>query len=250
LQLQPVVALRQQRVAGVEAQLRWRHPVLGEIPAAEFLPIAERTGVVGEIQRWALEAAMLATAALPVTDAPLRLGVDVPAAWAASGTLLTDVQAALDRTGFGPERLVLELAEQSVLAGDERVRLDLTTLRLMGVHLALDDFGAGEMSLASLTRLPIDILKLDRSFIARVDRDEQRRALCESVVGIGRALGLDVVAAGIETPAQLAAVQAFGAGFAQGFLLARPMPATDLARTLTERGGALWPGLVGSNGSR
>jgi EAL domain-containing protein (putative c-di-GMP-specific phosphodiesterase class I) len=167
-------------------------------------------------------------------------------AWAAGGTLLSDVEAALHRTEFAPERLVLEVAEEAVLAGDERVRLDLTTLRLMGVHVALDDFGAGDMSLASLTRLPIDILKLDRSFIARVDRDEQRRALCESVVGIGRALGLDVVATGVETPAQLAAVQAFGAGFAQGFLLARPLPAEDLAGTLAAHDGALWPGLVGS----
>jgi EAL domain-containing protein (putative c-di-GMP-specific phosphodiesterase class I) len=126
------------------------------------------------------------------------------------------------------------------------VRLDLAALRLMGVHIALDDFGAGPASLASLTRLPIDILKLDRSFVGLVDRDPQRRALCESVVGIGRALGLDVVAEGVETPAQLAALQAAGAGFAQGFLISRALPPADLAWTLRDRAGVLWPGLAGS----
>jgi predicted signal transduction protein with EAL and GGDEF domain len=128
----------------------------------------------------------------------------------------------------------------------EPVARELGDLRELGVGVALDDFGAGEASLASLTRLPIDILKLDRSFVARVDRDPQSRALCESVVGIGRALGLDVVAEGVETPDQLAAVRAFGVGFAQGFLLARPMAAADLARAPEERDGVLWPGLIGS----
>jgi PAS domain S-box-containing protein/diguanylate cyclase (GGDEF)-like protein len=246
LLLQPIVSLEEQRVTGLEARLRWRHPELGDIPEAEFLPIAERAALVADLQRFALEEAMRATAALPSAGEPLRLGVGVPTGWAAGGTLLTDVQAALERTGFGPERLVLELTEETVLSGDERVGLDLTTLRLMGVHIALDDFGAGQASLVSLTRVPIDILKLDRSFIARVDHDPQSRALCESVVGIGRTLGLDVVAEGVETPAQLGAVQAFGAGFAQGFLIARPLPPADLARLLSEHDGQLWPGLVGS----
>jgi diguanylate cyclase (GGDEF)-like protein/PAS domain S-box-containing protein len=246
LLLQPIISLEEQRVTGVEAQLRWRHPELGDIPAAEFLPIAERAGLAADLQRFALEEAMRATDALPSAGEPLRLGVAVPTGWAAGGTLLGDVQTALGRTGFGPERLVLELTEATVLSGDERVGLDLTTLRLMGVHIALDDFGAGEASLASLTRVPVDILKLDRSFIARIDHDAQSRALCESVVGIGRALGLDVVAEGVETPAQLGAVQAFGAGFAQGFLIARPMAPGALARVLAEHDGQLWPGLVGS----
>jgi EAL domain-containing protein (putative c-di-GMP-specific phosphodiesterase class I) len=115
----------------------------------------------------------------------------------------------------------------------------------MGVHVALDHFGAGGSSLATLTRLPIDVLKLDRSFLARVDRDPQDRALCESVVGIGRALGVDVVAEGVETPGQLGALCGFRCGFAQGFLLSRPLPLGELAVLLHERAGVLWPGLVG-----
>jgi diguanylate cyclase (GGDEF)-like protein/PAS domain S-box-containing protein len=244
--LQPIVSLGEQRVAGLEGRLRWRHSELGDITAAEFLPVAERTGLVADLHRWGMEEAMRVTASMPTSGAPLRLGIDVPTGWAAGGTLLPDVEAALSRTGFEPERLVLELTEDTVLAGDERVRMDLRTLRLMGAHIALDDFGAGEASLASLTVLPIDILKLDRSFLARVDRDPQSRALYESVVGIGRALGLDVVAEGVETPAQLAAAHTFGVGFAQGFLIGRPMPPDDLACSLAAGAGELWPGLVES----
>jgi diguanylate cyclase (GGDEF)-like protein/PAS domain S-box-containing protein len=246
LLFQPIVSLTEQRITGVEALLRWRHPTLGDVPPTEFLPIAERAGLIADLERWALEEAMTATASLPSSGAPLRLGINVPAAYAAGGTLVADVEAALAGSGFGAELLVLEIPEATVLSGDERVALDITTLRLMGVHVALDDFGAGDASLASLTRLPIDILKLDRSFVARVDRDRQSRALCESVVGIGRALGLDVVAEGVETPGQLGILCGFGAGFAQGFLISRPMPLLDLARLLEERDGALWPGLVGS----
>jgi EAL domain-containing protein (putative c-di-GMP-specific phosphodiesterase class I) len=116
----------------------------------------------------------------------------------------------------------------------------------MGVHVALDGFGSGSSALAQLTRLPIDILRLDRSLISRIDRDPQSRALCESIVGIGRALGLDVVADGVETPAQLAALCGFGCGFAQGFLVSRPLPLAGFTAMFADSAGMLWPGLVGS----
>jgi EAL domain-containing protein (putative c-di-GMP-specific phosphodiesterase class I) len=151
----------------------------------------------------------------------------------------------LQRTGLTPERLVLELAEETVLSDVERVALDVAGVRLMGVHVALDHFGAGHSSLASLTRLPIDVLKLDRSFLARVDRDAKDRALCESVVGIGHALGVAVVADGVETPAQLATLCGMSCAAAQGFLISRPLPLGELSELLVERAGALWPGLVG-----
>ena len=114
------------------------------------------------------------------------------------------------------------------------------------MHVALDDFGSGSSALAHLTRLPIDIVPLDRSLITRIDRDPQSRALCESIIGIARALGLDVVADGVETPAQLAALCGFGCGFAQGFLISRPLPLAGLLALLAAGAGALWPGLVGS----
>jgi diguanylate cyclase (GGDEF)-like protein/PAS domain S-box-containing protein len=241
----PIVSLEEQRVTGVEAHLRWRHSEFGDVPPTEFLPIAERSGLIGDLQRWALEEASSAVQTLPSAGAPLRLGIDISLAYIAGGTLAADVDTALQRSGLAPERLVLEIPEATVLADDERVAMDVASVRLMGVHVALDHFGTGQSGLANLTRLPIDILKLDRSFLARVDRDTQDRALCESVVGIGRALGVDVVAEGVETPAQLGLLVGFDCGFAQGFLLARPLPLGELTELLGDRAGVLWPGLVG-----
>ncbi len=243
---QPVVSLGEQRVTGVEALLRWQHPELGEVPPAEFVPIAERAGVIGELQRWALETAAAAVLPLPHGVAPLRLGVNISASHVAARTLVRDVAAVLQSTGLAPERLILEITEATLMSEGEHVAVDIEALRLMGVHVALDDFGTGRSSLAHLTRLPIDILKLDHAFVLRVDRDPKARALCESVVSIAGALGLDVVAEGVETPAQLGALRAAGCGFAQGFLLARPMRLLDLVGVLDHGAGQLWPGLVGS----
>ncbi|WP_139206911.1 putative bifunctional diguanylate cyclase/phosphodiesterase [Geodermatophilus poikilotrophus] len=243
---QPVVSLGEQRVTGVEALLRWQHPELGEVPPAEFVPIAERAGVIGELQRWALTHAATAVLTLPCTGAPLRLGVNISASHVAARTLVRDVAAVLQSTGLAPERLILEITEATIMSEGEHVAVDIEALRLMGVHVALDDFGTGRSSLAHLTRLPIDVLKLDHAFVLRVDRDPKVRALCESVVSIAGALGLDVVAEGVETPAQLGALRAAGCGFAQGFLLARPMRPRELVDVLDDGAGQLWPGLVAS----
>ncbi|WP_139253036.1 putative bifunctional diguanylate cyclase/phosphodiesterase [Geodermatophilus nigrescens] len=248
LAFQPIVSMGEQRVTGVEALLRWRHPDLGEVPPREFVPVAERAGVIADLQRWALREATTTVAGLPAVDGvPLRLGVNISAAHVAARTLVDDVAGALRCSGLGPERLVLEITEATVRAAGTAVDGDIAALRLMGVHVALDDFGTGSSSLLHLTRLPIDVVKLDRAFVSRVDRDRDSRALCESMVTIGRALGLDVVAEGVETPAQLGVLRGLGVGFAQGFLLARPLPAADLAQVLRENAGALWPGLVGSS---
>jgi diguanylate cyclase (GGDEF)-like protein/PAS domain S-box-containing protein len=244
LLFQPIVSLEERRVTGVEALLRWRSPVHGEVPPAEFLPIAESTGLIGEVQRWAMEEATAVAAALPPALGPLRLGLNTSPAYVAAGAMVPDVEAALRRSGLPPEQLVLEISAASVMSDDERVALDIAALRFMGVHVALDDFGSGSSALSHLTRLPIDIVKLDRSLITRIDRDPQMLALCESVVGIGRALNVDVVAEGVETTAQLAALSGFGCGFAQGFMFARPMPLAGLTALLEESAGRLWPGLV------
>ncbi|MCW2683602.1 MAG: hypothetical protein JWP33_1515, partial [Blastococcus sp.] len=121
--------------------------------------------------------------------------------------------------------------------------LDVASLRLMGVHVALTGFGSGSSALAHLTRLPIDIVKLDRSLITRIDRDPQSRALCESVVGIGRALGLDIVAEGVETPAQLATLTGFGCAFAQGFAIARPTTLAGIIELVADGAALSLPGL-------
>jgi diguanylate cyclase (GGDEF)-like protein/PAS domain S-box-containing protein len=246
LLFQPIVSLGSQRVTGLEAVLGWRHPVLGEVPPSEFLPLAERTGVIGELLRWALDEAAVAAVGLPAGDEPLRIGLKVPAGYVGTGTMVPDVENALRRSGLAPERLVLQIGADTMLSDDDHIPLDVSSLRLMGVHVALHGFGGGTSALAHLTALPIDTVRLDRSFITRLDRDPQSRALCESLVGIAKGLGLEVVGDGVETPAQLAALCSFGADFAQGFLIARPMPLTDLRTLLAASAGELWPGLVGS----
>jgi predicted signal transduction protein with EAL and GGDEF domain len=245
LSYQPIVSLEQQRFTGVEAQLRWRHPELGEVPPAEFLPLAERAGLISELMRWALQEATAVAAGLPQAEAPLRIGLKVPTGYAATGMLVPDLELALRGSGLAPDRLVLQISSPTVAADDERIGLDLATVRLMGVHVALEGFGSGDSTLFHLTRIPIDIVKVDRALITRIDRDPQSRALCESIIGIARALGLDSVAEGVETPAQLAALVRFGCGFAQGFHVARPMTESGLVDLLREDV-SHWPGLVPS----
>ena len=245
LLFQPIVSLEEQRITGLEAELRWRHGVLGDIAPTEFVPVAERAGLLGELVRWGLVEATTATGNLPVGRAPLRVGMKVPAGYLSGGTLVGDVEAALSRSGLSPERLVLQIGAPSVAADDERLGLDISSLRLMGVHVALTGFGSDSSALAHLTRLPIDIVKLDRSLITRIDRDPQSRALCQSVVGIGKALGLDVVAEGVETAAQLAALSGFGCGFAQGFVVARPMPLSGFTELVAGGDAVVLPGLIG-----
>jgi diguanylate cyclase (GGDEF)-like protein/PAS domain S-box-containing protein len=246
LLFQPIVSLDQQRITGLEAELRWRHGTLGEITPAEFVPVAERAGLIGELVRWGLEEAATAAAGLPVGGAPLRIGMKVSTGYLAGGTVVGDVESALAASGLSAERLVLQVGAPADGADDERLRLDISSLRLMGVHVALTGFGGHSSALAHLTRLPIDIVKLDRSLITRIDRDPQSRALCESVVGIGRALGLDVVAEGVETTAQLAALSGFGCGFAQGFVVSRPLSLTGFHELLAGGDEVLLPGLVGA----
>jgi diguanylate cyclase (GGDEF)-like protein/PAS domain S-box-containing protein len=246
LRFQPIVSLETQQVTGMEAQLRWLHPDLGEIPPSEFLLLAERAGLIGELLRWALEETACTAADLPERGEPLRVGLKIPFAYLETGALVTDVEQALRRSGLAPGRLVLKINAPAVMSGDERAGLDVASLRLLGVHVALDDFGSDSSALAHLTRLPIDIVTLDRSLITRIDRDPQSRALCASIIGIAKALGLDVVATGVETPAQLAELCGFGCGFAQGFLISRPVPLAGLLALLSADAGALWPGLVGS----
>jgi predicted signal transduction protein with EAL and GGDEF domain len=246
LLFQPIVSLQTQQVTGMEAQLRWRHPELGEIPPSEFLPLAERAGLIGELLRWAVEETACTAAGLPERDEPLRIGLKIPFAYLETGAVVPDVEQALRRSGLAPGRLVIKINAPTVMSDSERAGLDIASLRLLGVHVALDDFGSGSSALAHLTRLPIDIVTLDRSLITRIDRDPQSRALCESIVGIAKALGLDVVATGVETAAQLALLCGFDCGFAQGFLISRPLPLSGLLAALSADAGALWPGLVGS----
>ncbi|WP_222265205.1 putative bifunctional diguanylate cyclase/phosphodiesterase [Modestobacter marinus] len=240
---QPVVALEDHRVNGVEALLRWRHPVLGDVAPDEVLAVAERAGLVVALHRWVLREAIAASAQLSVHAPGINIAVNAAPAHVAAGTLVDDVAAALAEGRLPADRLVIELPEEAFEL--PRATDDVAALRLMGVRLALDDLGGSRPTLSRAGGLPVDIIKLDRSLLARVDRDRHARAVCEAVVGLGAALRVDVVAEGVETAGQLAVLRAMGCGYAQGFLLSRPIPLPVLVELLRSGEGTLWPGAVG-----
>jgi PAS domain S-box-containing protein/diguanylate cyclase (GGDEF)-like protein len=235
---QPVVDLALRRTVSVEALLRWRHPTYGDVSPAEFIPLAEESSLITEIGRWVLIEATRTVLALPQPD--LGVAVNISARHVRSGELVDDVLAALETSGLPASRLVLEITE-SVLLDDEHVVADLELLRRLGVRIAVDDFGTGWSSLAYLAGLPIDVLKMDRQFLADVETDPQRRALCSSVLHLGSSLGLAVVVEGVETQPELQLLRDMGHRFIQGFLLARPMAAASLASRLPDIGAAGTP---------
>jgi EAL domain-containing protein (putative c-di-GMP-specific phosphodiesterase class I) len=226
LVFQPVVDLVLHRTVSVEALLRWRHPVFGDVPPVEFVPLAEQSPLIGTLGRWVLREACTAVAALPGTD--LAVAVNVSARHVRSGELVPDVLAALEGSGLPASRLIVEITE-SVLMDDAHVIEDLAVLRQLGVRIAVDDFGTGWSSLAYLVGLPIDVLKMDQHFVADVERDPQRQALCRAVLQLGASLGLPVIVEGVTTEGELTLLRDMGHRFLQGFLFSRPLEADQLA---------------------
>ncbi|SFL50281.1 putative bifunctional diguanylate cyclase/phosphodiesterase [Geodermatophilus ruber] len=228
LVFQPVVGVQEHRIVGLEALVRWHHPEFGDVPPDEFIGLAEDDGLVVPLQRWVLRVATTALAPLLAEGHDLRLGVNISIRHLQAGCLATDVARALAESGTAPHRLILEITESVLMGAGDGMENDLDTLRAMGCGVALDDFGKGYSSLARLARLPVRVLKMDRAFVAHIDDDPRAAALVASVVQLGRTLGMDVVAEGVETPGQLAALRRIGCGYLQGFLLGRPVPADRL----------------------
>ena len=175
----------------------------------------------------------------------LQLGVNVSVRHLQAGCLAPDVASALAGAGVPPRRLMIEITESVMLDAEARVASDLATLREMGCIISLDDFGRGWSSLAYLARLPVDVLKMDREFVAGIEGDRRGAALVASVIELGRTLGMDVVAEGVETPGQLRALRDMGCRFVQGYLLGRPVPLAQLRGALA----AFDPAVLGDDAS-
>jgi diguanylate cyclase (GGDEF)-like protein/PAS domain S-box-containing protein len=235
LHYQPIKWLEGDQVVGVEALVRWRRPDGTLVPPGEFIPVAEDTGLIRPIGRWALHEAcrQLATwrSELPQT-AGLSVSVNVSARQLQDASLIDDVESALRETGLDPSALILELTESAVVENLEEASATLHKLKWMSVQLAMDDFGTGYSSLSSLSHLPLDIIKIDRSFVARLDRDGESRAIVYAIVSLATALGVRVIGEGIETASQLSTLIELDCRQGQGFLLGRPVPAQELAATL------------------
>ena len=220
---QPIVAIADRSVRGLEALVRWEHPTRGLVPPLAFIGIAEATGLIVPIGQWVLEESLRQLAEWGDRAAELVLSVNLSARQFRNPRLVEDVEGALSASGIRPERLNLEITESLVMEdADEAIR-HLSALRAIGVHLAIDDFGTGYSSLAYLGRLPIDTLKIDRSFVNEIARGSKTEVgLLRGIIALAHTLNLSVVAEGVETEAQRRLLESLGCAFGQGYLFAKP----------------------------
>jgi EAL domain-containing protein (putative c-di-GMP-specific phosphodiesterase class I) len=238
---QPVVGLTPDggtdASAGVEALVRWRHPERGIVPPFEFIGVAEESGLIGPIGDYVLRHACRDFALWQRQlgpGAPRLLAVNLSRAQLAEPGFADVVRAALQEYGMRPAQLQLEVTE-SLAAQDQDVQARLHELKALGVTLALDDFGTGYSSLSSLHQLPVDTVKIDRSFVSQADTSHHHRVLIEATVKVAQSLGMNTVAEGIETEAQAAAVRAQRCAKGQGYLYSRPLTSPDLLAWLADR---------------
>jgi diguanylate cyclase (GGDEF)-like protein/PAS domain S-box-containing protein len=233
---QPVFELPGQRIVGVEALVRWLHPDRGMILPLDFIPVAEDTGLIvplgrwvlkeacAQVRRWQQEIAGLQDLNGAVNISPRQL--DDPA-------IVRHVQEALAASGLRPEKLVLEITESILMRDVAAAAARLEDLSDLGVKLAVDDFGTGQSSLSQLRRFPVDILKIDKSFVDNIDRDPMASKLLTVVAGLGASLGLDVVAEGVESAAQAAIIEGLGTLYVQGYLYSRPLDGDAMTEFLS-----------------
>jgi len=238
LHFQPQFALAADRVTGVEALLRWRHPEDGLIPPDRFIPIAEETGLIVGIGDWVLQAACRQLKAwLDQGLPPLRMAVNLSTRQLKEKDFPSRVAAILQETGLPAVLLELEITESGVMERPEEAITTLQALNDMGVTLAIDDFGTGYSSLSYLKLFPIDRLKIDRSFVRDIERDPDDAAIARGTIALAHSLGLEVVAEGVETSAQLDMLAADGCDEVQGYFFSRPLPLAAATAFLAQQAG-------------
>jgi diguanylate cyclase (GGDEF)-like protein/PAS domain S-box-containing protein len=225
LDYQAVVELERHEIIGYEALVRWNHPTDGELAPAEFIPLAEETGVIVSLGEWVLAEACAEGSRLRCEhERDVQMSVNVSARQLSAIEFPAHVQRALESSGFPSSSLMLELTESALLMSDDHVGRTLAAIKEMGVVLALDDFGTGYASLAYLQQFPIDVVKIDRSFTAKINSPSADIVLLKGIIDLGNALELNLVAEGIETSEQHRAVRRLGCHQAQGYYFGRPAP--------------------------
>ncbi|MEM6286990.1 MAG: EAL domain-containing protein [Bacteroidota bacterium] len=246
LAYQPIVHLESGALAGFEALVRWEHPELGLLPPDAFIGPAEASGHVVEVDRWVLREAVRQMAAWKAShdhEGLLMLSVNSSGRDLLDTAYTHEVRGVVDRHGIDPERLFIEITESLLVDDAEAVAVELDAMRRLGVRFCVDDFGTGYSSLSILHNLPVDTIKIDRSFVTKLDKDPRSRALVETVLSLAGILDKSVVAEGIETEAHLAALRAMGCPYGQGFLFARPLW-PDAAEALVASSEAPWAALA------
>ncbi len=232
---QPQMRMDTGAVTGFEALMRWHNPRQGNIPPTIFIPIAEESGVILQLGEWALREACREAASW---DKPLSVAVNVSAVQLYSHDFPQRVHHALLHTGLQPHRLELEITETALIKDTNRALTTLRQLKALGVRIAMDDFGTGYSSLSNVRAFPFDMIKIDRSFIKSVDKNEQAAAIVKAVLGLGRGLGMPVLAEGIETPDELEFLMGESCSAGQGFYLGMPSPMDDFRHLTSDDVGA------------
>jgi diguanylate cyclase (GGDEF)-like protein len=235
LHYQPIVDLITRRIMGVEALVRWQHPERGLLPPGEFIPVAEDSRLIAPLGRWVLRAACAQLAGwreAHATAAELVMSVNFSSAQFTDPGLIDDVRSALASNSLPPERLVVELTETAFLRDAEIVGARMDDLKQLGARIAVDDFGTGNASLRHLAKFPVDVLKVDRSFVQAADTDPRQSAIAGSIIKLGASLNMVVVAEGIETAGQLERMREMGCVLAQGYFLARPCEPEQIEQML------------------
>lgn len=217
-----------ERVIAVESLLRWDHPTLGPVHPGHFIPLAEQAGLIRPITRWVLERAMTETQGL----AGVSVGFNASALEFADPEFADEIEALVEKRGFDPSRLEIEVTETAILVDGDEVHRTMARLHALGARIALDDFGAGYSSLNHLRLYPFDKLKIDKAFVTECSAAAQAAALIHAVVGLGRALGMAVVAEGVETQTQATFLRIAGVSGMQGFLFGRPAPIEEIRAEL------------------
>jgi EAL domain-containing protein (putative c-di-GMP-specific phosphodiesterase class I) len=229
LHYQPIVHLREARVSGCEALLRWHHPVRGSISPTEFVPIAERSDLIDTIGEWVLRQACAEAASWP---RDVQIAVNLSPRQIASPTLVSCVASALAAAGLAPHRLELEITESMLLICNDASIATLNRLRELGVRIVMDDFGTGYSSLSYLRAFPFDTIKIDQSFVRELGDSQRSTAIVKAMIGLGSDLGVATIGEGVETVEQLQQLKAHGCDEVQGYLFSPPLPRADIRQFL------------------
>ncbi len=238
LHYQPQFDIITGEIAGMEALIRWQHPEMGMVPPMEFITLAEETGLILPIGEWVLHTACEQNKAWQEAGfSPISISVNLSSQQFKNNDIINTVSKALINTGMGPQYLVLEITESVIMHNNEKTVGLLNNLKAMGLSLAMDDFGTGYSSLSYLKRFPLDIIKIDRSFIRDVVKSSEDAAIVKAIIAMAESLKLKVIAEGVETKQQLAFLSEQGCTHAQGFLFSHPLQANDISKLLKREKG-------------